>query len=255
MSSLLVIWGTLAAFHHERSVGTGEIGKNVQIEACSQVIRVGNKHVFVTILEEGVEASRSFERGIEISVTRRTPFVGRIAIAGGRLESCGVQLWYLILHHFKTLFSSEFGVVFLEKVESIFAGREGVHQHKFDLHAEFLSHLDDLLCRQIQKCVIALDFQERLGLVQSHTSSKTSVKFQHNGFRQNRSISISRERFGFDKIRCGGDGRFGDQTSVSRNKRIKCGFEGRDCRWGNFLGLHFGANIVERRHLVSIFIK
>ena len=91
MTSLLVVGGTLAAFHHERSIRSGEIRKNVQIKNGSQVVRVGDEHVFVSILEEGIEASRPFECGVKITVTRRTPFVVFVGFTNSGLYSSTKQ--------------------------------------------------------------------------------------------------------------------------------------------------------------------
>mmetsp|Transcript_9927 Transcript_9927/g.15290 ORF Transcript_9927/g.15290 Transcript_9927/m.15290 type:complete len:479 (+) Transcript_9927:1439-2875(+) len=54
VASLLVIFSTLAAFHHEGCVFFGKVGQNFKIKSSSKVVGVGNKHVFESILEKGI---------------------------------------------------------------------------------------------------------------------------------------------------------------------------------------------------------
>ena len=57
MSSLLVVRRSFAAFHHEWGIRLGEIGEDRQVEGGSKVVGVGYEHVFVSVLEQRVEAA------------------------------------------------------------------------------------------------------------------------------------------------------------------------------------------------------
>ena len=49
-----------------------------------------------------------------------------------------------------------------------------------------------------------------------------------------------------DQLRDGGNGRFGDHTGLSRDKKIERGLESRDGRLGNTVGLHLGLFLITR---------
>lgn len=86
MSTFLVIFGPLTAFHHKGSVLLGKVGKDFEIQSGTQVVRVGNKHVLESVLEKGVEAARTFQSGVQVTVTRWAPFVGCVSGASSRLK-------------------------------------------------------------------------------------------------------------------------------------------------------------------------
>lgn len=85
VASLFVVFGTFAAFHHERQVLLRKVRQNTEIETSPEVVRVGNEHVLVALSQEIIKAAGTDQSSVQVTVSRRTPFVGRIGGASGGL--------------------------------------------------------------------------------------------------------------------------------------------------------------------------
>lgn len=91
MSSLLVVLGSDTTFHHEWRFRSDKVRQNLGVHGGSEIVRVGDKHVAVAGVQEGVKAPRSDQRSIQISVAWWAPFVVRVGFARGRLY---VRKWF-----------------------------------------------------------------------------------------------------------------------------------------------------------------
>mmetsp|Transcript_27704 Transcript_27704/g.58206 ORF Transcript_27704/g.58206 Transcript_27704/m.58206 type:complete len:217 (-) Transcript_27704:127-777(-) len=182
VTSFLVVFGTCTALHHERGVGSCKMGQNFQVKGGSKVVGVGDKHVFVSSLKKSIKASRADECSVEISVSRRAPFVAWVRLANSGLESLGTKLRNFILKHLKSLFGSKIRVFGAEEFKSVIRSRETVHQHKLYILSELFPHAHDLLRGKVEESVSVFHFKERLGFIETHTSTKTSIELEHHGF-------------------------------------------------------------------------
>lgn len=68
--------------------------------------------------------------------------------------------------------------VLLEEGERVLGRAERVHQHEADVALERLPHLHHLLGREVEEAVVSLDWEQRLGLVQSHGGAQPTVELQ-----------------------------------------------------------------------------
>jgi hypothetical protein len=62
------------------------VGEDFQVEGGAKVVRVGDKHVFVSSLQESIQTSRANECSVQVSMARRTPLVAWVRGTGGRLS-------------------------------------------------------------------------------------------------------------------------------------------------------------------------
>mmetsp|Transcript_27632 Transcript_27632/g.43483 ORF Transcript_27632/g.43483 Transcript_27632/m.43483 type:complete len:216 (-) Transcript_27632:45-692(-) len=184
-------------------------------------------------------------------MSRWAPFIAWIGLAGCRHKSSSINLGHLVLKHLQSLFSGKARVLALEEFKSIITCRETVHQHKLDILSKLLPHAHDLLGGKIKESITILDLKQRLRLVKSHTSSKTTIKLEHNSLGKKSRVGRGGNRIGVHKFRHGSYCRFGDDTSVSRHERFECRFESGDGRRGNALFFHLGPARFERCHVVS----
>mmetsp|Transcript_22603 Transcript_22603/g.62880 ORF Transcript_22603/g.62880 Transcript_22603/m.62880 type:complete len:1083 (-) Transcript_22603:59-3307(-) len=248
VSSLFVIGGTFAAFHHERSFLLGKVSQNLHVQTGTKVVRVGDKHVLVSILEKSIQASRSDQGGVQVTVTRRAPFVGRVFLVGRRQKSLFVNFGHLVLEHFQTCFVSQRRVLFLQESQGVFGSGKGVHEHEFNIEPVFLAHGHNLFGGQVQEGIFAFDLQQGLGLVQTHTSSQTAIELEHDGFGKQRCVRSDVEFGGLVQFWNRGDGGFWDHTRVARGQGGEGRLECRDCRRRNAFIFHFFTACFERGH-------
>ena len=160
VAALLVVFGTLAAFHHERRIGRGKVGQDLEIKRSAEVVGVGNEHVLHAVGKKGIETTRSNKGGVQITMAGRAPLIGGVVGILGRLEGRGIELGDLVLEHFQSLLGGKVGILLLEESEGVVAGGEGVHEHKLDVAAEGLAHLEDLLGSQIEEGIVAFDLEQ-----------------------------------------------------------------------------------------------
>mmetsp|Transcript_33400 Transcript_33400/g.61279 ORF Transcript_33400/g.61279 Transcript_33400/m.61279 type:complete len:201 (+) Transcript_33400:988-1590(+) len=107
-----------------------------------------------------------------------TPLMARICGPGRRSQSICFDFRCFVLDKLQIITSAKLSVLG-QGGKSVSRGRERVHEHELEIwHRVLLLHKFHLLGNKIQERVAVGDRQQRLCLLKTHASSKTSIQLQ-----------------------------------------------------------------------------
>mmetsp|Transcript_4429 Transcript_4429/g.10667 ORF Transcript_4429/g.10667 Transcript_4429/m.10667 type:complete len:333 (+) Transcript_4429:805-1803(+) len=240
MSSLLVSLCALAHLHQEGLVGLSKEVEELDVEGSSQVVGVGDKHVLDPFLEEAVKRSRPSKGRVEISVSRRAPLLGGVCRPLGWAKALGIDLGDLVLDDLPSCLNQLW--VSLQGILGIRTRGEGVHEHGANFSLG-LPEVKDLLGDEVQEGLRSLHLKQRLGLLETHARSKSTVQLQDDSLSKESLNFVRRDRSLLDvrkdrQIKCRRNHALGDHAVVATDQGLVGLLEGSDGGFRELLLLH-----------------